>query len=240
MFNINMTVKRRYNSSRREQAAEQTRSDVLRAARKLFAESGIDRVTITEIAVEAGVAGSTIYGLFRSKAGIVEGLMRASLFGSRFEAAKSVMEGISDAAMLVALTASISRAIYEGEIEDLDVIRGASAFSSGLREIEAKFENMRYEMQSERLSLLFDQGKARDGLTLEDARRIMWMYTSRDVFRMLVVDGSWTTARYEGWLGDTLLEALVAPEARPSREDLLRHRQRDLGTIVAGRKKPKR
>lgn len=238
MFNIDMTVKRRYNSARREQAAEQTRTDVLEAARKLFARSGIDGVTITEVAEKAGVAGSTIYGLFKSKAGIVEGLMRASLFGNRFDAARSMMDGITDAAMLVALTPSIARAIYEGEIAEMDVIRGASAFSPGLREIESKFETMRYEMQSARISALFEQGKAKDGLTPEEARRILWMYTSRDVFRMLVVDGGWPTARYEDWLGDTLLDALVAPDARPSREDFLRHRQKGIAEQPETREKP--
>ncbi|GAA0337117.1 TetR/AcrR family transcriptional regulator [Sphingomonas oligophenolica] len=210
-----MTVKRRYSSARRDLAAEQTRHRVLLAAKTLFAESGIDSVTIAEIAEQAGVAASTIYGLFKSKAGLVEGLMRASLFGERYHAAMSVMDGVADAAMRIALTPSVSRAIYEGEILEMEIIRGASAFSSGLREIEARFEAMRYEMQADRIEALFAQGKAKSGLDQEDARRIMWVHTSREVFRMLIVESGWSPEKYEHWLADTLLDALVAPHARP-------------------------
>jgi hypothetical protein len=79
-----------------------------------------------------------------------------------------------------------------------------------LRRIEAEFEAMRYEMQAERLVLLFAQQKQKLGLDLDTARRVMWMYTSRDVFRMLVTDGGWSSERYETWLADALLQALVA------------------------------
>ncbi|MFB9262809.1 hypothetical protein ACFFWD_06415 [Bradyrhizobium erythrophlei] len=110
----------------------------------------------------------------------------------------------------------MSRAIYESEAAELEVIRGASAFSSMLRDVEAKFESLRLEMQAERIRLLFGQGKARDGLSLGDAQRIMWMYTSRDVYRLLVTEGGWSSDQYEAWLSGALLDALVKPEARPS------------------------
>jgi hypothetical protein len=42
-----------------------------------------------------------------------------------------------------------------------------------------------------------------------DARRLMWMYTSRDVYRMLVQESGWTPDRYEAWLSQTLLDTLV-------------------------------
>jgi hypothetical protein len=35
------------------------------------------------------------------------------------------------------------------------------------------------------------------------------MYTSRDVYRMLVHAGGWTPDRYESWLSETLVSALV-------------------------------
>jgi hypothetical protein len=68
---------------------------------------------------------------------------------------------------------------------------------------------MRYEMQEARLRLLFEQGKAKTDLDLRTARRIMWMYTSRDVYRMLVHDGGWTAQAYEIWLEKTLCQTLV-------------------------------
>ena len=46
---------------------------------------------------------------------------------------------------------------------------------------------------------------------LTQARRLLWMYTSRDVYRMLVVEGKWTADQYEIWLGRALADALIEP-----------------------------
>lgn len=206
-----MTKGRTYTSKRREQTAIATRKRVLDAAKSLFARHGIDRVTIAAIADKAGVAGSTIYALFKSKDGILQAIMREALFGDRFRAAQEIMDGITDAQQLIALTANVARAIYDSESAELGLIRGASAFSPALRKIEAEFERMRYEMQEERIRLLVAQSKIRRGLRAEEARRLLWMYTSRDVYRMLVEDGGWSSQRYQQWLSRTLVEALVEP-----------------------------
>jgi AcrR family transcriptional regulator len=205
-----MARTRRYDSAKRTAAAQATRQRVLSSARVLFGRHGIDDVTISLIAEKAGVAPATVFALFKSKDGILQAIMRESLFGRHFLVAQRLMEGIGDAALLVALTAKVARAIYESESRDLGLMRGASAFSPTLRRIERRFENMRYEMQENRLRLLFQQGKAREGLDLETARRIMWMYTSRDIYLMLVQEGKWTPEAYETWLERTLCEALVS------------------------------
>ncbi|WP_278253689.1 hypothetical protein [Caulobacter sp. CCUG 60055] len=44
---------------------------------------------------------------------------------------------------------------------------------------------------------------------------MMWMYTSRDVYRMLVHDGGWSPDQHQDWLSRTLTEALVRPDAAP-------------------------
>jgi AcrR family transcriptional regulator len=206
--------KRRYASELRSRSAEATRGRVLDAAKELFGNEGIDGVTIARIAEKAGVAGATVYALFKSKAGILRALMRATLFGSKFEEALAKLEGVTDPVELIAMSAHVARAIYESESRELGLIRGASAFSAALRAMEQEFETTRLEMQKERVNLLFAAAKQRKGLAQSEARRILWMYTSRDVFRMLVHDGGWTADRYEEWLSETLVAALVAPEAR--------------------------
>lgn len=170
---------------------------------------GIDGVTIAEIAGKAGVATSTIYALYKSKEGILRTLMKAALFGPRFEEARARLDGVTDPVRLIALSAHVARAIYEGETAELGLIRGTSAFSPALRKMEQEFETIRFEMQEERVRLLFAQARQRAGLKLDEARRILWMYTSRDIYRMLVHEGGWTPDQYQQWLSDTLLHALV-------------------------------
>lgn len=204
--------KRRYTADARAQSAQDTRRRILTAAKSLFGRKGIDRVTIAEIGTKARVAASTVYAIYKSKDGILRVLMEESLFGGQFQDAQKLLAGVTDPIALIKLTPQVSRAIYESESSDLGLIRHASGFSPALRKLEQEFERIRYEMQAGRLEPLFKSRKARPGLSLEEARRIMWMYTSRDVYRMLVREGGWTPDRYQEWLSQTLVEALV--EAR--------------------------
>jgi hypothetical protein len=137
------------------------------------------------------------------------------MFGPRYQEAQAHLAGETDAALLIELTAAVARSIYEGEREALGLLQRASAFSPALRKMEQELEDMRLEMQEERISLLFAQSKARKGLTFERARQLLWMYTSRDIYRMLVHDCGWTPAEYQDWLADALGSALVeAPRQR--------------------------
>ncbi len=202
-------AKRRYVSQARSKAADATRGRVLDAAKTLFIRHGIDRVTITQIAERAGVAVSTVYGLFKSKEGILRELMRGALFGDRFQAARAKLKGVTDPVKLIELSAQVARAIYEGESAELGLMRGASAFSPALRKMEEEFEKLRLEMQTERVKLLFAQSRQAKGLDLDEARRILWMYTSREIYRMLVQEAGWTPDRYQEWLSRTLVGTLV-------------------------------
>jgi len=204
---------RPYMSQLRSQSADATKGRVLRAARTLFATRGIDKVPIAGIAKRAGVSVPTVYALYKSKEGILRALIESSLFGQRFQEAIGKLKGVTDAVKLIELTPSVARAIYEGESSEMGLIRGASAFSAALRKMESELEKLRFSMQKERVELLFAQGKQRKGLPIEEARRILWMYTSRDVYRLLVHEGGWTPDRYEQWLSETLVYALIDPSS---------------------------
>jgi AcrR family transcriptional regulator len=208
---------RPYVSDVRRLAAEGTRARILQASKTLFAGRGIDRVTVEQIAKKAGVSASTVFALYKSKAGILRELIRSALFGQRFQVALARLKGETDPIRLIALTANVARAIYEAESSQLGLIRGVSAFSPALGKLEKEFENLRFQMQKERVKLLFAQSKHRKELTLDEARRIMWMYTSRDVYRLLVHEGGWTPNRYQKWLSSTLVNALVNPASRNRR-----------------------
>lgn len=206
--------KRKYESDQRGQSAEATKTRVLNAARSLFILHGIDKVTIAQIAEKAKVAGSTIYALYKSKEGLLRALMRAALFGPRFQAAQAQLAGISDPVRLIALSANVARAIYESESAELGLMRGTSAFSPALRKLEEEFEKIRFDMQEERMKALFAGKKAKSGLDYATARRLLWMYTSRDIYRMLVHESGWTPDQYQAWLSDTLVATLVNYKTR--------------------------
>ncbi len=208
---------RSYVSSQRDQAAEATRRRVLTSAKRLFARRGIDDVTIDEIAAKAGVSVSTVYTLYKSKEGLLHALMSATLLGPRFQEARTRLDGVADPVEAIRLTADVARAIYDSEFDELGLIRGASAFSLGLRKLEQRFEALRLEMQQSRIEALFAAGRLRRGLSVERARRILWMLTGRDIYRMLVVEAGWSSEDYGEWLRDALTDALV--ESAPARHE---------------------
>ncbi|HZZ92285.1 MAG TPA: TetR/AcrR family transcriptional regulator [Usitatibacter sp.] len=208
--------RRRYSSPVRDQAADATKARVLKAAKDMFTRSGIDRVTISKIAIRANVSVPTVYALYKSKEGILRALMTTALFGPAFQAAHAALSGVTDPIRLITLTAEVARRIYEGESTDLGLMRGLSAFSPALRKIEQEFETLRLEMQEDRIDRLFADAKANPDLSKEEARRILWMYTSRDIYRMLVQEGGWTPDQYQEWLARTLVTNLVA--VAPSRQ----------------------
>ena len=206
--------KRKYVSATREEGAGRPRRRVLDAATVLFARSGFDRVTIARIAARAKVSVPTVYALFKSKEGLLHAILESALFGDAFQAARARLDGVTDPVLLIERSAEVARAIYESESSAIGLLRGASAFSPALRKVEREFEEVRYAMQEARVRLLFSERKARPGLGLDEARRILWMYTGRDIYRMLVEEGGWSPDEYQSWLAETLVTSLVAPGAR--------------------------
>lgn len=205
----NSASKRDYDGRQRGAAAAETRASVLASAKALFARKGIDAVTIAELADRARVSASTIYALFKSKEGVLLALMQEAMFGDGYRAVIARLDEVDDVVQQIAMTASISRAIYESETAELGLMRGASAFSPALRKMEQKFEATRLAMQEARLERLYAERKAKKGLAFKTAQRLLWMYTSRDIYRMLVQEGAWTPEQYEAWLSATLITTLV-------------------------------
>ena len=212
-------VKRAYVSARREKSAALTKKRVQAAAASLFARRGIDAVTIAEIAERAEVSASSVYALYGSKEGVLYALLESTLFGASYRAAATRLDGVEEPIARLAMTASVARAIYESESEEIAIIRGASSFSAALRRLEQGLEERRYELQEERVTRLHAAGLLTPELTLEKARRLVWMYTARDVYRLLVLEGGFTNDEYEAWLAATLVSALVRGRVarRPNR-----------------------
>jgi AcrR family transcriptional regulator len=202
-------ARRPYDSSSRQAAAEQAQQRLLDVARRAFLKAGIDAVTIADIAEQAEVSVSSVYALFESKAGILRALMSRAIFNADYERVSARLRALTDPYQALRLTAAVARAIYEGEEKELALLRGATAFSPGLAKLDAEFEDRRYQLQSARIELLFEQKQQRPGLSFERARDVMWMLTSRDCYRMLVVDKQWPPEEYESWLAELLVRELT-------------------------------
>lgn len=203
-------ARRRYASPLRRDRAQATRARILDAARDLFTRQGIDTTPLADIAMAARVSPSTLYTAFGSRDGILRALMEDALFGPRTQAVLAALDRENDPVAMILHTPAIARAIYEGEALALGDLRRLAGHSPSLRAIEAEFDARRLAMQAPRIDALIASGRARPGLSRDQAARILWMFTARSVWQMLTLDGGWTGEAYQSWLTQTLSDALIA------------------------------
>lgn len=201
--------KRSYNSDTRDAQAAQTRSHILKAAKKLFQTEGFDRVTIHKLAEASEVSMPTIYAIFKSKRGVLQSLIDDSLPPEQFAALVEDSMQEKFPKKRLSITAKLARQIYDAEKGQMDILRGASVVAPEFKELEQERESRRYKRQGEYVKTMMKEKSLAKGLTLQKARDILWAFTGRDLYRMLVIERSWTSNEYEKWLAQILVKSLL-------------------------------
>lgn len=204
-----MEKKRIYSSETRDAQASQTRSQILKAAKKLFQTQGFDRVTISMLARAADVSMPTIYSVFKSKRGVLQSLIDDALPAEQFTDLVDGSMNEQSPRKRLSITAKLSRQIYDAERELMDLLRGASVVAPEFKDLEQEREQRRYERQGEYVKKLMRDKALAKGLTFQKARDILWSLTGRDMYRMLVIERKWSANEYEKWLGQILVESLL-------------------------------
>ncbi len=203
---------RTYDSSGRRKSAEEKRGVIVEAARQLFAQKGYEATTIDAIAEAASVSAPTVYAAFSSKAGILKAILHKARFNADYDAAVAAGMDETDVYKRFPHIAALVRSIYEGERREMEFLTGSGLVAPELAAIQNEQEEQRRERQKYNIELLMRQGALKAGLDEKTARDILWMLTSREVFRMFTVDCGWDADRYERWLADALLGALAKPQ----------------------------
>jgi AcrR family transcriptional regulator len=209
---------RPYHSPLRQQQADDTRRRIINAARSLFLSKGYDGATIESVARAAHVSPQTVYAAFGSKRGILAGLLDSARFGSAYLETVARVKDAAGPAERLRLVAAIARRVYDAERSELDLLRGAGAVSPDLAELDREHERRRLDAQAPTVAMLARSGHLRADLDAATAGDIVWTMTGREIYRMLVSDRGWTSDRYEAWLGETLISALLRSEASAGRE----------------------
>jgi AcrR family transcriptional regulator len=205
-----IAARRHYNADSRRAKAEETHARILATAKVLFSKRGVDHVTIDDIAKHASASVPTVYALFRSKTGILKEIIQGTFFGANYASVAQRTKETDDPLELLRITASISRVIFDTERNEIGLMRGTSAFSPELKKIETRFERIRFDLQEERARLLVRKFAIARKLGLARVRDIMWMYTGRDIYRMLVLERGWSSDEYEEWLAQTLIQVFTS------------------------------
>ncbi len=211
--------KRSYNSESRQAQSQKTKNRILAAAKMLFESKGFEQATIEEIAREAQVSIPSIYSIFQSKRGVLLGLMDEALSPEQFEVLVEQVKKEKCPRKRLVITAAISRQLYDAEKAQLSFLRGASILDPVFKGLEIERERRRYQRQKETVEVMANERAFTDNLSFSKIRDLLWAFTGRDFYRMLVVERSWSSDEYEKWLAELLIQVLLV-KPQPSLENL--------------------
>lgn len=211
--NMNRRKNRKYVSPTREQQAAATRSRILDAAEHLLAQKGFAGMTVAEVAKRAGVSSQTVYAIFSSKAGIISAAIEDRVLNDDHNVDTIKQLLTSDNAMVILRSmARLLCNVYQGNAPTFTAVYGARVVSPQLAELDNELGEIRLQKQEDAVAILMDTGELLPHLDAEAVRDIVWTLTSRDIYRLLVVQRGWTPERYEEQLAAMLAAAIVRPE----------------------------
>lgn len=207
--------KRKYDSSRRQVQARQTKLQIAEAARGLFFERGYAGTSMEAIAEKAGVATETIYAAFKNKRNVLSFLFDISIGGDdepvrlldRPDPQRVLHE--TDQRRLLALFAKDITQILHRAAPVFEVLRIAAKTEPEIAELVQRLLRERLANMNMVAKQVSATGPLRDGLNRVQAAELIWAMTSPELFRLWTVDRGWSTERYETWLTDTLVRLLL-------------------------------
>jgi len=197
--------------NRREVAAAETRREILRAARRLFAAHGYPGTSLQQIAEEAGVAVQTIYSSIGSKAALILALNDLVDEEAGVAQLAAGVRSETDPPQMIAKVVHLTRQLNERCGDLLQALLSAApaepdvaaAFADGMRRHESGIARM-----TQRLGA---QGALRAGTTPEQAASAFAMMTSPPSWQQLTQRAGWTFDQSEAWLTASLTQLLLEP-----------------------------
>lgn len=214
-MNGDVKPKRRYESKRRLEQAQETRRAILAAAKIRFENHGYAATTVSEIAADAGVATKTVYLAFESKGGVLRALWNQLLRGEHDDRPVAEQEWYRevleepDPERQLRLNARNSTQGKQRISSTLEVIRSAASADP---EIDALWERIQSDYRENQRAIVERLAKRKalcPGLDVERAADILWTINHPNTWQLLVVQRGWTPEQYEQWSGDAACHELL-------------------------------
>src|SRR6266567_3075743 len=213
MLPVPSSVKRRYDASKRREAAERTRQAILTAALALFGDRGYAATPMTAIAERAGGALDTVYASAGRKPDLVRLLIETAISG-RSQAVPAeerdyvrAIRAAPDAETKITIYAAAMRTIAGRLAPVLSILQQAAPTEPELgalwREItDRRAANMhRFVIDLAAVApLRVEPGVAAD---------IVWATNAPELYQLLISQRGWTPERYEEFLADTWQRLLL-------------------------------
>jgi len=199
-------VKRRYDATRRRQAAARTRTAILDAARELFTERGYTATPMTAIAERAGVALDTVYASVGRKPELARLLIETAISGTSDAVPAEgrdyvrAVRAAADAEAKITIYASAIRAIAARMAPLLAALQQAAPAEPALAALLQEISGRRHANM--RLFAADLAAVATLRVSVDEAADIVWATNASELYQLLVGQCGWTPQHYEQFLAD--------------------------------------
>ena len=209
----NVNKPRRYDATRRRDRANRARQEVIDAGSRLFLADGFAATTVTAIAQASRVSEETIYKSFGGKAGLVRAIWARALEGEGSvpaEQRSDVMRATEqDPREVIRRWGEFTIEVAPRVVPILLLIKSAASSDPQIAELLAEVDEQRLGRMERNARTLHDRHHLRAGMTLGEARDLLWTYSSPELFELLVGRRGWPVERFAGFVTDQLIGALL-------------------------------
>jgi AcrR family transcriptional regulator len=199
-----------YRSERRQRQAEATRGDILRAARRLFAERGYAGTSMAQVAEQAGVAVQTIYASCGSKRDLMFALV--DLVSQEADVATLGRQSAAseDPHEVIEFGVRLTRQLNERCGDIVGALLSAEAVEPEAAVPAEEGRRRHREGCARAARKLASLGALREGVTVKEATAIMETFTWHPVYAQLTGEHGWSFDDCERWLREMLEDTLLA------------------------------
>ena len=211
----NPPPKRKYDSSRRQVQARETRQQIVESARTLFFMRGYSGTTIDAIAQAAAVSPETVYSIFSNKRNILSHLMDISVGGD--DQPIRLLERPEPQAVLRESDQHRQIAMFSQGITEIlarvaplfEVLRSAAKTEKDIEDMLNHLLKERLENMTAFARQVAGNGSLREGMEVSTAAELLWTITSPEIFLLLTRDRNYSKQQYSAWLQATLTRLLL-------------------------------
>jgi AcrR family transcriptional regulator len=199
---------RAYRSPRREQAAADTRTAILDAAERLFAEHGYARTTVAQVAAAADVAANTVYTSVGGKPQLVVALTERGTDDPNLARVLQDIDAMTDGTEIVRRLATGTAVTRRNQCHTIAVMwdnTTSDPLIAQAAELAMALTRARLAQVADRLAAI---GALRKEITAERAADVLWFYFGFTAWRGLH-DLGWDWADIGRWLAEQASGALL-------------------------------
>lgn len=204
-----MARARTYRSPRRDRQAEETRQQILAAARRLFSEGGYTATTVGDIASGAGVSVPTVYASVGTKAQLALALVEFINREADMDALVAAQDAATTAEALLDAFAHLTRQLHERCGDIIRSLLSAATSSTELRPASDEGRRVHRDGCHQIAARLAAMDALTPHLDVAQAGAVLATYAGPEAVERFTVEHEWTFDELEAFLAHAMRRLLL-------------------------------